>query len=187
MSEAPKEKLGTTAFLKSIGKTVLNTLSPKQFKRTPKVKETKTEVAENSESEDYQTGSSETEYETDQQESGEEERPEDDTRWENSQGKGLKRTPPPPEKLYPQLSDVEEKEIVEPESEEELPEIEEEKKETEVKETTKKARKTHIEGQPPTRWSSRNKQKVQVHQEDESKQHLNPQKLMIRYREKRKI
>ncbi|KAK4024814.1 hypothetical protein OUZ56_010308 [Daphnia magna] len=162
MSETPEEKLG---------KTVLNTLSPKRFKRTPKVKETKPEEAENSESEDYQTGSSETEYETEEELPGKDEQPTDDTRWENLKGKALRRTPPPTERLYPQLSEVEEKEIEKSESEEDLPEIDEEDKDREeLKKPKRKARKVHIKGQPPTRWSSRNKHKAQVHQEEESKQ-----------------
>ncbi|KAK4025180.1 hypothetical protein OUZ56_010680 [Daphnia magna] len=162
MSETPEEKLG---------KTVLNTLSPKQFKRTPKVKETKPEEAENSESEDYQTGSSETEYETEEELPGKDEQPTDDTRWENSKGKALRRTPPPTERLYPQLSEVEEKEIEKSESEEDLPEIDEEDKDrAELKKPKRKARKVHIKGQPTTRWSSRNKHKAQVHQEEESNQ-----------------
>ncbi|XP_045036598.1 uncharacterized protein LOC123477369 [Daphnia magna] len=165
MSETTKEKLGTTAFLKNIGKVVLNTLSPKQFKRTPKVGETKSEGPDNSESEDHQTFSSETEYETDEEVPREDEQAADDTHWENSKGKALRRTPPPTERLYPHLSEVEENEVVESKSEKELPEVDEEdKNQAELSKPKRKARKGHIKGQPPTRWSSR----AQVHQEEES-------------------
>ncbi|KAI9553737.1 hypothetical protein GHT06_021677 [Daphnia sinensis] len=157
MSETPKEKL------------VLNTLSPKQFKRTPKVKETKPEEAENSESEDYQTGSSETEYETEEELPGKDEQPTDDTRWENSKGKALRRTPPPTERLYPQLSEVEEKEIEKSESEEDLPEIDEEDKDqAELKKPKRKARKVHIKGQPPTRNETEGREEKNSSTEEEN-------------------
>ncbi|KAK4030587.1 hypothetical protein OUZ56_023846 [Daphnia magna] len=116
LKETTKEKLGTTAFLKNIGKAVLNTLSPKQFKRTPKVGETKSEGQDNSESEDHQTSSSETEYKTDEEVPREDEQAADDTHWENSKRKALRRTPPPTERLYPHLSEVEENEVVESKS-----------------------------------------------------------------------
>ncbi|KZS03345.1 Uncharacterized protein APZ42_033952 [Daphnia magna] len=68
-------------------------------------KETKPEDADNSDSGDYQTDGSETEYETDEEVSGKDEQPTEDTRWENSEGKALRRTPPHTERLYPQLSE----------------------------------------------------------------------------------
>ncbi|KAK4006466.1 hypothetical protein OUZ56_011620 [Daphnia magna] len=58
----------------------------------------------------------------------EDEQAADDTRWENSKGKALRRTSLPTERLYPHLSEVEENEVVESKSEEELPEVDEEDK-----------------------------------------------------------
>ncbi|KAK4045605.1 hypothetical protein OUZ56_033292 [Daphnia magna] len=139
--------------------------------RTPKVGEAKSEGPDNSESEYHQTSSSETEYETDEEVPREDEQAADDTQWENSKGKALRRTPPPTERLYPHLSEVEENEVVESKSEEELPEVDEEdKNQAELSQPKRKARKAHIKGQPPTRWSSRNKHKAQTQKSAEIKE-----------------
>jgi len=112
--EAPKEKLGTPGFLRSIGQTILHKLSPKQFKKRPKLPEptaaievddSQTDSDEEDEEEDEDVDQTENEDDLDSR-SFEEQRED----WSKTKGKALARTPIQPQRLYPSLEEVEEAE-----------------------------------------------------------------------------
>ncbi len=106
--EAPKEKLGTPGFLRSIGQTIFHKLSPKQFKKRPKLPEptaaievdnSQTDSDEEDEQEDEDVD--QTENEDDLGSRSFEEQRED---WSKTKGKALARTPIQPQRLYPRKS-----------------------------------------------------------------------------------
>jgi hypothetical protein len=118
--DTPKEKLGTSGFLKNIG-AIFSKLSPKQFQKRPKLPQPTDAI----QVDDSQPSSEEEEDDEDEEEEDEEEEEEEDENknnldnrsfeeqredWAQTKGKALSRTPIQPKRLYPNLEGVEEEE-----------------------------------------------------------------------------
>ncbi|EFX64188.1 hypothetical protein DAPPUDRAFT_118419 [Daphnia pulex] len=124
--DTPKEKLGTPGFLKSIG-SIFSKLSPKQFKRSPKLPQPTDAIQEQRED------------------------------WAQTKGKALARTPIQPKRLYPNLEEVEEDEQrlgadLRADSEDG---DDESVDEAGPSKPVRRNRNLRVKGQPPTRISTR--------------------------------
>jgi hypothetical protein len=165
--DTPKEKLGTPGFLKSIG-SIFSKLSPKQFKRAPKLPQP-TDAIQVDRS---QPSSEEEEDEEEEEEEDEEEEEEEDENrknlnnrsseeqredWAQTKGKALARTPIQPKRLYPNLEEVEEDEQrlgadLRADSEDG---DDESVDEAGPSKPVRRNRNLRVKGQPPTRISTR--------------------------------
>jgi hypothetical protein len=165
--DTPKEKLGTPGFLKSIG-SIFSKLSPKQFKRAPKLPQPTDAIqvdgSQPSSEEEEDDEDEEEEDEEEEEEEGEnkknlDNRPFEEQRedWAQTKGKALARTPIQPKRLYPNLEEVEEdKQRLGADLRADSEDGDDESvDEAGPSKPVRRNRNLRVKGQPPTRISTR--------------------------------